>query len=521
MSHEQLTFGLLGWCLFTGAQLLGCSSRQVLTPAQGRTLSAALKRPTSSKLPSFADADIATVVKSQLTDDPGVEARDIHASATQGIVELTGTAPNLLTKRRAVRVAEAVKGVRAVSDRLELRLEPRPDKEIADDLASALRFDPAARAYPVSVKVKEGRVVLEGNLESYGAELHVTRLAESVSGVRAVDDRTIVQIPVHREDSAIATDVKRRLHWDALVNDELVTVQVRSSRVILSGHVASAAERRRVSSDAWVSGARDVSDTALKVDAWRPDLLRHTEFDATDSQIAHAIRDAAAYDPRVSAADLHVGVTAGFARLSGTVRSLAAREAVQQLAEHTVGVLAVANELSVEPFNVITDDALAKRIQRALRWSPYTATRSIVASARRGKVTLRGDVDTAFERAEASRVVSSIEGAIDIDNELSVEQPQTAYVYHPFYAPYDAYWGTGIYAPKEAWAPDDRIAQAIRHHLEWNPFVDSSEVTVEVKRGSAILSGHVGSRSQRIMASETAYESGAIDVDNRLAIERR
>jgi osmotically-inducible protein OsmY len=487
-------------------------------PARAVSTPTANAKKTVTMPRDFGDADISAVVLARLRSDPGVEAGSVHVRATQGIVELTGSAPDLLTKRRAVRVAEAVKGVRAVSDRLELNLQERPDAALEADVSTALKQNQATEAYGVSVKVRQGAVTLTGTVDSYQARQVCEWLAEGVAGVRKVDNRIDVRWAMDRPDAEVAADVTSRLRWDALVNDARIRVEVIDGTATLKGQVASAAERRRASSDAWVVGVRRVDDSKLTVVSWRPDLLKHERFGPSDLQIAKAVGDAAAYDPRLSAADLHPSVNAGLVTLRGSVGSIAGKFAAEDLARHTVGVLAVKNELIVKPFQHVTDVGLEAKVRDALMWDPYTDLFNIEVKAADGKVTLNGNVSTAFERAQATNVASSIEGVIDIDNHLTVAHPERGYVYHPFYYPYGPYWQTWLFTPTSRIGSDAEIESNVRQHLDWSPFVDSSVVTVEVVQGRATLKGRVGSQSQRIAATVSAYEGGAVFVDNQLTI---
>lgn len=129
-------------------------------------------------------------------------------------------------------------------------------------------------------------------------------------------------------------------------------------------------------------------------------------------------------------------------------------------------------------------------------------------------MTLTGEVNTAFQRATATNVASSIAGVTDIDNEIKVERPEVAYVYVPYYYPYGPYWGSGYYAPTGTTRTDAEIARGIRDELQWSPFVDAARVNVTVEHGRALLTGEVRTRSARTAATRNAYEGGAVQVDN-------
>lgn len=290
--------------------------------------SAARSRNPAPNPAALSDASINEAVLASLSRDPGVDASRISATTVNGIVELAGEARTLLTKRRAVRVAQSVKGVRVVDDRVELRLEQRPDEDLASDVSRALRQSSVTDNLRITAVAQRGVVTLAGQVRSY-QELEIARrVAEGVRGVREVrNDLTFDYSSAKRDDTEIAADVRSRLRWDLLVDDGLIVVAVRDGKVRLTGNIASAAERDRAFADAWVVGTRQVDTSGLGV-TWRArrlDLHRNKLLGTSDSEIRSALLAAAANDPRLARASLSVNVVQSVATLSGAVASLSAK----------------------------------------------------------------------------------------------------------------------------------------------------------------------------------------------------
>ena len=82
-----------------------------------------------------SDANLRQAVSVRLTRDPGVSSR-VAVTARSGVVELSGRVEDLLMKRRAVRVVEAIKGVLAINDGIRFTAEKRPESEIATTCAA-------------------------------------------------------------------------------------------------------------------------------------------------------------------------------------------------------------------------------------------------------------------------------------------------------------------------------------------------------------------------------------------------
>ncbi len=69
----------------------------------------------------LSDAALTTKIKSKMSLDDHVEARDIHVSTSGGVVTLTGTAHSPEERGRAVALARDTKGVKSVVDKITVR----------------------------------------------------------------------------------------------------------------------------------------------------------------------------------------------------------------------------------------------------------------------------------------------------------------------------------------------------------------------------------------------------------------
>lgn len=67
------------------------------------------------------DTEITTQVKAAIFAMPGLKTLQINVLTSKGIVKLSGTVDNQASSDRAVALAEAVNGVRAVENRLEIK----------------------------------------------------------------------------------------------------------------------------------------------------------------------------------------------------------------------------------------------------------------------------------------------------------------------------------------------------------------------------------------------------------------
>lgn len=472
----------------------------------------------------LSDQEIAEAVKRELGYDEMVASDGVKVRSLDGVVALTGTVPHLLAKERATKIAAAVRGVRSVSNRLDVEAVERSDEEIRRGVEHVLLMDPAAESYEVTPKVKDGIVTLQGEVESWQEKELAGQLAERVKGVKGIENVIAFDYEAERSDREIAADVEARLAWDVLVDEGLIRVAVHDGEVELTGTVGSAAERTRAASDAYVTGVQSVDGSGLEVKWWAEDRnLRKARAaaDESDEDVEKAIVDAVLYDPRLAVPQIEVDVVGGVATLRGKVRSQKARQVAGRLARNTVGVHRVVNSVEVEPPPTpVTDGELAKRIERGLFLNPVTERYEIDVAVENGSVTLSGHVDSYFERAEATDVALRHMADGVLQNEIEVDRPAAPLVYDlRMYPAYPDVLDWTLYVIDKPTRTDAEIAAAIEGELFWDADVDSWQVQAKVKDGKATLTGSVDTWFERVAAELNAYEAGAVAVDNQLEVK--
>lgn len=473
----------------------------------------------------LTDRTIADHVEDELTFDTAVMAMNIDVKTHDGIVTLTGTVDNLRDRRRAGRIAEAVKGVRSVINRIQVNaFVQQTDGEIENEVNAALLSDPATEAYKVTVDVEDGNATLTGQVDSWQEKELAERVASGVRGVTGIRNKLKVDYDGDRSDRDIRMDIEKALHWNVYIDyASAIDVTVDNGNVTLTGTVGSAAEKTRATSLAWVNGVRGVENNELEVRDWVNDpKQRDMKFGAvTDKEIENAVSDALVYDPRVKSFNVEAECSFGRVTLRGNVDNLKARRAAAQTARSTHGVTYVDNRLKVRPDSDLRDDSLEDRIRAALARNPYTDQYEISVVVANGVADLYGSVDTFFEKSEAEDVASRIGGIISVDNRLRVQVDEKPWVYDPIvddYDPYDSSWYEYEYEPLSTALSEARIREDIQDEMWWSPFVDANQVTVTVEGSHAILTGTVDSLSEKRAATENAVEGGATSVTNNLNI---
>ena len=108
------------------------------------------------------DAQIQTDVIQELKWDPSVTHEHIGVSVNDGIVTLSGTVPSFVEKTSAERAVQRVSGVRAVVEKIEVKLPgsfKRDDQEIAKAVLNQFKWNVQVPDDLVKASVEDGWVL--------------------------------------------------------------------------------------------------------------------------------------------------------------------------------------------------------------------------------------------------------------------------------------------------------------------------------------------------------------------------
>ncbi len=208
--------------------LLACGSSAAASVPAG---SGTVAPPLYAAAPIISDTDITTAVKTEFGVRPTLSAESIQIATNEGIVQLSGTADNILAKDRAEEIAMATKGVRGVVNRIQVKASGRSDAEILKDVEKAMLMNPATDSYELKASVADGKVTLTGTVDSWAESQIANTVAKKVKGVRQVDNNIALEYKTDRIDGEIATDIGQKLRYDVRVNDAWVVVKVKDGPV--------------------------------------------------------------------------------------------------------------------------------------------------------------------------------------------------------------------------------------------------------------------------------------------------
>ncbi|NBC66263.1 MAG: BON domain-containing protein, partial [Bacteroidetes bacterium] len=337
-----------------------------------------------------------------------------------------------------------------------------------------------------------------------------------------INNNIDVNYATNRSDDEILGDVQASLVWNNRLEDGLINVDVTDGVVELSGTVGSLFEKNLAKEIARVAGVTDVNAVNLDVKSWMREETERQDFlaDKSDADIERAVNDALAVHPRIDAANIEVSVNNGIATLTGTVDNLKTARAAAETASNTRGVIATEQNLSVDNQIVVTpdvdstDDQVRMKVENALERDPFVSAAEIDVVVETGIVTLSGTADNYFEKYQADEVASTVNGVVDIVNDINVDYEELTY--EPMFYDWDIEHHDYDYEPIVI--DDADLEEAIESQLTWSPFVSTVNVNVEVRNGVATLTGTVLTETAKEEATEEAYEAGARTVVNNLEI---
>jgi osmotically-inducible protein OsmY len=214
-----------------------------------------------------------------------------------------------------------------------------------------------------------------------------------------------------------------------------------------------------------------------------------------DLKLQQRVIDALEFEPSVNAAHIGVSVRDGVVTLGGHVESYHEKWAAERVACQVKGVQAVAQEIEVRlpSEKKVADDEIAARAARILNWDVAVPHHRISVKVEHGIVTLTGQVEWHYQRAEAEYDVRKLGGVRGVVNEIIVMPNVRA----------------------------DDVRAKIRAALERNAEVEVNRIDIDVSGSKVTLKGKVNAWTEREAAERAAWAvPGVREVEDQIELAR-
>jgi osmotically-inducible protein OsmY len=215
------------------------------------------------------------------------------------------------------------------------------DAQIVKDIIEHLSWDTRIDALNIQVSANDGRVQLSGTVPVFTHQQIAELACYDVKGVKSVKNNlriihpSSVKVP---PDNEIKEHLENLFRWNQEMSQEYVRIAVTGGTVMLEGTVDAYWKKLRAEQmAASVKGVLGVKD---KLSVVPTDSLY-------DRSIAQGITNALVRNAQIDVNTVHVKVKDGIVTLSGSVPNQSARNAAQEVAANTMGVIELNNQLEL------------------------------------------------------------------------------------------------------------------------------------------------------------------------------
>jgi osmotically-inducible protein OsmY len=210
------------------------------------------------------DSEIQKDVMDELKWEPILNATEIGVAVKNGVVTLTGYVNNYAKKFAAENSAWRVKGVKAVAEELEVRLsdaDQLTDAEIAESIVSTLRWHTAIPDEKIKIKVTNGWVYLDGEVDWNFQKESAFNTIRYLKGVKGVTNLLTVKPRVNA--TLVKANIRKALERNADLEAANIQVETLGNMVVLKGSTRSWIEKRAVERAVWSSPGVSTIDDEL------------------------------------------------------------------------------------------------------------------------------------------------------------------------------------------------------------------------------------------------------------------
>ncbi|WP_336518415.1 BON domain-containing protein [Pollutibacter soli] len=214
-----------------------------------------------------SDIQIQKDVMDELKWDPLLNSAEIGVAVKRGIVTLSGQVDSYAKKIAAEKDALKIAGVKALADDMTFGVSPflaKTDAEVAEAAVAALKWHSSVPDEKVTIKVENGNVYLDGEVDWEYQRASAKIAIENLVGVKAVIN--YIKIKPHVVARDVHEKIVAALKRTASIDADKIKVETVGDKVVLKGRVRSSSEREDAEHAAWSAPGVTGVDDRLEIE---------------------------------------------------------------------------------------------------------------------------------------------------------------------------------------------------------------------------------------------------------------
>lgn len=217
-----------------------------------------------------------------------------------------------------------------------------------------------------------------------------------------------------KSNQTLQRDVLAELAYEPSIEAASIGVTADNGVVTLTGHVPSFSQKWAAERAAQrVGGVLGVAD---EIEVRLPSSVKRDDADIVKSAL-----EALKWHVDVPEGKIKVLVKDGWATLEGEVEWAFQRKAAEKSVRYLRGVKGLTNMISVKP--TLKPGSVRTQIEAALKRGAIAEAQHIEIETSKGKVTLRGSVNSWAERRAVEKAAWAAPGVTRVENKLTVGSP--------------------------------------------------------------------------------------------------
>jgi osmotically-inducible protein OsmY len=216
-----------------------------------------------------------------------------------------------------------------------------------------------------------------------------------------------------KTNEVLQTDVQNAIQWEPVLKATAIGVCAKDGVVTLTGNVDSYA--KKLEAEAAAKKVTGVKVVVEKIDV----LLSSSTGGKADNEIANEIVESLKWAWEVPKDKIKIMVENGWVTLEGELVWNYQKEAAKDAVSKQAGVKGVTNNITIK--NVSRDSIEKKDIENALSRNWSMDLEKIDVKVTGNKVTLKGTVNSFYQKDKAERIAWNAPGVWNVTNELVIE----------------------------------------------------------------------------------------------------